>query len=80
MIPRRRLIDANSRDRDMNSDIVGRRYVATGAPSTVWVVSDEVRTDMEVPHVRLLKSDDPSTTKLIAVSALEDNRLYRIFE
>ena len=56
----------------MNSDIVGQRYVATGAPSTVWVVSDEVRTDMKVPHVRLLKSGEPGTTKLIAENALQD--------
>jgi hypothetical protein len=64
----------------MNSDIVGQRYVATGAPSTVWVVSDEVRTDMKVPHVRLLKSGEPGTTKLIAENALQDDALYRMVE
>ncbi len=80
MTPHRPPIDAISRDRNMDNDIVGQRYVATGAPSTVWVVSDEVQTNMKVPHVRLRKSGEPSTTKLIAVSALEDNRLYRIFE
>ena len=61
----------------MDNNIVGQRYVATGAPSTVWVVSDEVRTDMKVPHVRLLKSGEPGTTKLIAVNALQDDTLYR---
>ncbi len=64
----------------MNSDIVGQRYVETGAPSTVWVVSDEVQTGMKVPHVRLVKSGEPSTTKLIAVNALKDDRLYRKVE
>ncbi len=64
----------------MDNDIVGRRYVATDSPSIVWVVTDEVQTVKQVPHVRLLKSGDPGTTKLIAVGALEDNRLYRIFE
>ncbi len=64
----------------MDNDIVGRRYVATGAPSTVWIVGDETGTDMKVPHVRLLKSDEPGTTKLIAVNALKDDRLYRRVE
>ncbi len=64
----------------MDNDIVGQRYVATGAPSTVWVVSDEVRTNMKVPHVRLLKSGEPGTTKLIAVNALMDEKLYRKVE
>ena len=64
----------------MDNDIVGQRYVETGAPSTVWVVSDEVRTNMKVPHVRLLKSGELSTTKLIAVNALKDDRLYRKVE
>jgi hypothetical protein len=64
----------------MDNDIVGRRYVATGAPSTVWVVSEEAETEMQVPHVRLLKSGEPGTSKLIAVNALEDDRLYRMVE
>ena len=64
----------------MENDIVGRRYVATGAPSTVWVVSDETGKDMKVPHVRLLKSGEPGTTKLIAVNALKDDTLYRRIE
>ncbi len=64
----------------MDNEIVGRSYVATGAPSTVWVVTDEVGTNMKVPHVRLLKSGDPGTTKLIAVNALKDDTLYRRVE
>lgn len=64
----------------MGSEIVGQRYVGTGAPSIVWVVSDEVQKGMNVPHVRLVKSGDPGTTKLIAVNALEDNTLYRRVE
>ena len=61
----------------MDNKIVGQRYVAADAASTVWVVSYEVEKGMNVPHVRLLKSDDPHTTKLIAVNALMDERLYR---
>ena len=61
----------------MDNDIVGRSYVAIGAPSTVWVVSDEVERGMKVPHVRLLKSGEPGATKLIALNALMDERLYR---
>ncbi len=61
----------------MDNNIVGQRYVATDATSTVWVVSYEVEMGMNVPHVRLLKSGDPNTTKLIAVNALMDERFYR---
>ncbi len=64
----------------MDNDIVGRAYVATGAPSTVWVVSHEAGTDTKVPHALLRKSGDPGTTKLIAVNALKDHRFYRIVE
>ena len=62
----------------MDNDIVGRRYVATGASSTEWVVTDELSDSTGIPHVRLLKSGEPSTSKLIAVSALKDKRLYRM--
>ncbi len=62
----------------MDNDFIGRSYVAIDAPSTVWVVTDEVQTDTNVPHVRLLKSGEPSTSKLIAVNALKDKRLYRM--
>ena len=61
----------------MDNDIVGRCYVATDAPSTVWVVSYEAETDTKIPHALLRKSGDPGTTKLIAVNALKDYRLYR---
>ncbi len=61
----------------MDNDIVGQRYVAADGPSTVWVVIAKVEMGMNVPHVRLRMSNEPSTMKLIAVSALEDERLYR---
>ncbi len=61
----------------MDKAIVGRRYVATDAPSTVWVVSYEVEKGMKVPHALLLKAGEHNTTKLIAVNALTDHRLYR---
>ena len=64
----------------MDNDIVGRRYVATDSPSIVWVVTDEVQTVKQVPHVRLLKSGEPSTTKLIALTVLQDDRFYRMVE
>lgn len=64
----------------MDNDTVGRRYVATDAPSTVWVVSYEVETDTKVQHAVLFKAGDHSTTKLIAVNALKDYRLYRKVE
>ena len=59
----------------MDNNIVGQRYVAAGATSIVWVVSYEVEKGMIVPHVRLLKSDDPHTAKLIAVNALSTSWL-----
>lgn len=62
----------------MNNDIVGRRYIATGAPSTVWVVSHEVLKNVKFPHALLHNSGEPRITKLIAVNALEDDRLYRM--
>ncbi len=64
----------------MDNEIVGRAYVAAGAPSTVWVVAHEAGTDTKVPHALLRKSGDPGTTKLIAVNALLDHRLYRKVE
>ena len=51
-----------------------------GRPSTVWVVTDAVQKDKKVPHVRLLKSGEPGTTKLIALNALMDERLYQKVE
>ncbi len=64
----------------MDNDIVGQRYVARDRTSTVWKVIANVEMGMNVPHVRLAKSDDPHTTKLIAVNALMDERLYRLVE
>ena len=61
----------------MDNDFVGRSYVAIDAPSTVWVVTEEVEKGMKTPHARLLKSGEPGTTKLIALNALMDERLYR---
>ena len=64
----------------MDNDIVGRRYVATDTTSIVWVVSEEIKRGLEVPHALLRKSGDPRTTKMIAVSALTDRRRYRRVE
>ena len=64
----------------MDNDIVGQAYVATGAPSTVWVVSYEAGAETKVPHALLRKSGEPGTTKLIAVNALHDKRLYQKVE
>ena len=65
------------RDRIMENDIVGRRYVATGAPSTAWEVSYKVETDTKFQHAVLFKAGEHRTTKLIAVNALNDDTLYR---
>ncbi len=65
----------------MDNDIVGQCYVATDARDAtpiVWVVSDQFQTDMKFPHALLRKSGDPNTSKLIAVNALKDKRLYRM--
>ncbi len=64
----------------MDDEIIGRCYVATDAPSTLWVVTQEFRTDMNLPHSLLLKSGEHGTTKLIAINALTDHRLYRMVE
>ncbi len=71
------IFDAKQRDKKVNNEIVGRGYVAIDAPSTVWVVTEEVEKGMKTPHARLLKSGEPGTTKLIALNALMDQRLYR---
>ena len=64
----------------MENDILGRAYVATDATSIVWVVCDGVQAEMKIPHALLRKSGEPGTTKLIAVNALLDDRLYRKVE
>ena len=64
----------------MDNDIVGQRYVATDGASTVWVVIAKVEMGINVPHVRLRLSDDPTTTKLTALNALTDGKLYRKVE
>ena len=64
----------------MDNDLVGQRYVATGASSTKWVVTDELSNSTGIPHVRLHMSGDPSATKLIALNALMDEKLYRRVE
>ena len=61
----------------MDNDIVGQRYVARDRTSTEWEVIAKVEMGMNVPHVRLRMSREPSTTKLIALDALMDERLYR---
>ncbi len=43
----------------------------------MWVVTEEVEKGMKTPHARLLKFGEPGTTKLIALNALMDERLYR---
>ena len=73
-------IDASSREGKVDNDIVGQRYVATDGTSIVWVVIAKVEMGMDVPHVRLRMSDDPTTTKLIALNALPDGKLYRKVE
>lgn len=64
----------------MDNDLVDQRYVATGASSTEWVVIAKVNIGTNFPHVRLRMSGDPSTTKLIALNALMDEKLYRKVE
>ncbi len=64
----------------MDNDLVDQRYVATDGTWTVWEVIAKVNIGTNFPHERLRMSGDPSTTKLIALNALMDEKLYRKVE
>lgn len=66
--------------------MMGRREVRAGqryrkAETTlVWEVQDLARDAEGITHARLIRVGDPTSVKLISVSALKDPRLYRIVQ
>ncbi|MBM3486797.1 MAG: hypothetical protein FJX67_09210 [Alphaproteobacteria bacterium] len=46
----------------------------------LWDVRNIVRIEGNVPHVSLISVKDPTTTKLISVNALLDQRHFRFVE
>ena len=54
----------------------GQKYQQPGT-SAVWQVLDLTRDAEGIQHARLIKGDDTTVVKMISVSALKDNRLYK---
>jgi hypothetical protein len=57
--------------------VPGQRYQQADA-SSVWEVRDLTQDGEGIAHARLLRVGDPTSVKMIAVSALRDSRLYRL--
>lgn len=62
-----------TRRRDVAS---GQRYLPVGS-TVAWEVRELSLDAAGIPHARLVRPDDPTTVKMISVSALRDPRLYR---
>ncbi len=62
-----------ARRRDVLS---GQRYLPVDS-SVVWEVREMSLDAAGIQHARLVRLDDPTTVKMISVSALRDPRLYR---
>lgn len=60
--------------RDVNA---GQRYQPIDS-SAVWEVREMVKDAEGIGHARLVKVSDPTVVKMISVSALKDNRLYKL--
>lgn len=54
----------------------GQRYLPVES-SVVWEVRELSLDAAGIQHARLVRLDDPTTVKMISVSALRDPRLYR---
>jgi hypothetical protein len=48
--------------------------------SASWLVVNLTQDAEGIPHARLVRGDDATEVKMISVSALKDNRLYRLVE
>ncbi|HIJ63171.1 MAG TPA: hypothetical protein HPQ04_10815 [Rhodospirillaceae bacterium] len=59
--------------RDVQS---GQKYQQTDSSST-WEVMDLTKDGEGIAHARLTRVGDPTAIKMISVSALRDQRLYR---
>jgi len=57
----------------------GQKFRQPGA-SAMWVVVDLTQDAEGIAHARLVRSDDSTAVKMISVSALRDQRLYRQVE
>jgi hypothetical protein len=57
----------------------GQKYRQPGG-SALWVVVDLTQDAEGMPHARLVRGDDATVVKMIAVSALKDTKLYKIEE
>jgi hypothetical protein len=57
----------------------GQKYQQTDSPS-VWQVMDLTKDGEGIAHARLLRIGDPTAVKMISVSALKDQRLYRLVD
>ena len=57
--------------------IAGQKYQPTDS-SAVWQVRELVKDAEGITHARLIKVGDATALKMISVSALKDNRLYKL--
>lgn len=55
----------------------GQKYQQTES-SSVWEVIDLTKDGEGIAHARLLRVGDPTAVKMISVSALRDQRLYKL--
>lgn len=55
----------------------GQRYQPIDS-TAVWEVREMLKDAEGIGHARLAKVGDPTVVKMISVSALRDNRLYRL--
>ncbi len=56
---------------------VGQHYQPQGS-SMVWEVRELARDGEGVGHARLVRTDNAREFKTLSVSALKDNKLYRL--
>ena len=57
----------------------GQKYRPPGASAT-WVVVDLTQDAEGIAHARLVRENDSTAVKMISVSALRDQRLYRLVD
>ena len=55
----------------------GQKYQQTDSSST-WEVMDLTKDGEGIPHARLTRVGDATAIKMISLSALRDQRLYRL--
>ncbi|MGE5504234.1 MAG: hypothetical protein ACM31L_07400 [Actinomycetota bacterium] len=55
----------------------GQRYQQDHS-SSVWEVRELTRDGEGIAHARIMRVGDPTSVKMISVSALKDPRLYRL--